>query len=723
MPLNELGHYVMEDIAFYNMSEVTATGRYFKKNGVYTRAPEGSREHKEFWDIEEDRRRNGMTIPGKLMYNSRGEVEMQNIHITGEHYGFLNYARINRVKDEDLVAMKQFITKDSHILNHSRKVATKDFDFPSFIDGQYHWFKAKEFARRIGLHIVMCKARRKGFSYMEGWDSADTVNMIKQCTVLISAYDYKYITLGNQMMSMAKRYLDFLESHTDFGRGYLKESPDHIELGYRKTEEGQKKFGYQSQLIALSHMNNPDAAAGKDAIKIKFEECGKFPNLKESLDITMSTTEDGSLSTGFITMFGTGGTKDANWADFEEIYYNPQSFGCMMFDNIWDEGMQGKPCGFFYPQELGDPAHIDENGNSNKEAALADFNKRKEEAKKIKTNSQYLRWVGQRARNGKEAFANGTDNIFPAIEILDQLARVEHDPDYKYLHRAGVLVNSNGNVKLKLNTEIEALGQKIHDPIFDFPLKDKQDVHGCYVEWVSPYRDPITGRIPDDLYRVWNDPYAHDMDAKQMTIKHSLGATYVYERINNITPSRGDIIIGAYIGRPEKMDDYNEGLLNVCKYVNGKVMFENDRGDVKAYFTTKKALHLLADQPDLEWVKELKGKTQRDKGMNMTIARKEKGAIYLRDWLLTPRGKDAKGNIKLNIHYIYDPALLRELLKWSLKGNFDRVSAILIGMFDMKECHNVEIKTPKANDPNDFFKRPLFTNRSTYYNDDPFFKT
>jgi hypothetical protein len=717
MGLNANGHYEAEDIAFYNIAEVTESGRYFKKNGIYTKAPEGSREFKEFWDREEDRRRNGMTIPGKLIYKN-GIPEMQKIHITGEHYGFLNYAPIKRVKEEDLVAIRQFISKDTHLSNNARKVGKKDFDFPSFIDGQFHWFTAKKFAREIGFHVAMCKARRKGFSYMEGWDGADTVNMNPRSTVLIGAFDFKYITLGNQMMGMAKRYLDFLELHTDFGRGFIREGLEHIKLGYKLSDEGQKEFGYLSELIALSFLNNPDAAAGKDADKIKFEECGKFPNLKESLSITLSTTEDGSIKTGFITLFGTGGTKDANWADFEEIYYDPESYGCMMFDNVWDDGAKGTPCGFFYPQEVGDPAFVDENGNSNKEQALAAFEVEKAIQKKKKSNAEYLRWVGQRARNGKEAFANSSDNIFPAIEILDQLQRVEHDPDVKYLHRCGVMSTTEHGVKFKLNSELEHFKQKVHDPIFNFPLKDKQDVDGCYVEWISPYRDPLTGKIPKGLYRLWHDPYAHDTDKKELTIKHSLGTTYVYERMNNFTPGRGDYFIGAYVGRPERMDDYNEQLLKIAQYVNGEIMFENDRGDVKGYATRKKLLHLLADEPDLEWVAELKGKSRRDKGMNMTEKRKEKAAIFLRDWLLEVRGRDANGNAKLNLHYIYDPALLRELLKWNLKGNFDRVSALLVGMFDMKECFNKEIKVPKAEDKLDFFNRDLFSDEQNY--NDPF---
>ena len=77
MPFNEKGHYILEDIAFCNTNQFNEAARYFKKNGVYTRAPKGSREYNQFWDIEEDRRLNGMTAPGKLYTGADGIEKLQ----------------------------------------------------------------------------------------------------------------------------------------------------------------------------------------------------------------------------------------------------------------------------------------------------------------------------------------------------------------------------------------------------------------------------------------------------------------------------------------------------------------------------------------------------------------------------------------------------------------------------------------------------------------------
>ena len=77
--------------------------------------------------------------------------------------------------------------------------------------------------------------------------------------------------------------------------------------------------------------------------------------------------------------------------------------------------------------------------------------------------------------------------------------------------------------------------------------------------------------------------------------------------------------------------------------------------------------------------------------MHMTEARKRQGELYIRDWLQTPRGKDVEGNQLYNVHKIYDLALLQELIKFNHKGNFDRVMALMIGMYHTQELYNAEV--------------------------------
>ena len=50
------------------------------------------------------------------------------------------------------------------------------------------------------------------------------------------------------------------------------------------------------------------------------------------------------------------------------------------------------------------------------------------------------------------------------------------------------------------------------------------------------------------------------------------------------------------------------------------------------------------------------------------------------------------GTTVLNLHKIYDLALLQELIKFNHKGNFDRVMALMVGMYHTRELYNAEVK-------------------------------
>jgi hypothetical protein len=92
--------------------------------------------------------------------------------------------------------------------------------------------------------------------------------------------------------------------------------------------------------------------------------------------------------------------------------------------------------------------------------------------------------------------------------------------------------------------------------------------------------------------------------------------------------------------------------------------------------------------------------------MHMTEQRKSQGELYIRDWLISGRGADEDGNVTLNMHKIYDPALLQELIKFNRKGNFDRAMALMVGMYHTRELFNKELKLDNDdNATNEWFDR------------------
>ena len=69
---------------------------------------------------------------------------------------------------------------------------------------------------------------------------------------------------------------------------------------------------------------------------------------------------------------------------------------------------------------------------------------------------------------------------------------------------------------------------------------------------------------------------------------------------------------------------------------------------------------------------------------------------------------DEFNNPVFNFNYIYDLGILKELQKWDMNGNFDRVSALLVGMYDKQDVFDKSIKEAAKTTPNDFFNRSFF---------------
>ena len=692
--------FVAQDIAFVNTSEFSKSAQFFLKNGVYTKAHPiyDKKEYDAYWDEEERRCRVGMTMPGRLLRDSNGNYAMQSIHITGEHYGYLNFSQMKMTEEKKIVG-GALESEFGEILAKVNKGADKKISFPHFWSSDYFYFKAKEISRELGLHMVVGKSRRKGYSYKNGWIAANRVNFIRNsCTILGAFVSDSLYPEGT--MTMADSYLQFLNKHTDWKKRRLIDRQDFIKLGYKFSDSLGVERGYLSRIICVSFgPNNPGAARGKDADLVMIEEAGKCPNLSDVLDSTLPTLRDGNLVTGQMIVFGTGGGEGKLWEPFETLFFAPSSENFMSFENIWDEDQRGTECGFFIPTEVNKRGFIDIHGNSDNVGAKK-YEEEEREKRKKRGTSKLNGYIMEEPFCPTEAFSRKQDSILPIQQLAEQLKRVQRDESIRALTKTGYIINTKEGYKFKDRMFATKEEQSmIFDPITDFPIKPQTDVRGSIVMWAPPHRiDTPNGRVvPDLLYRAWHDPYAVPKEVKHITSKDSLGCTYIYERSNNFTVGLGDRLVAAFTGRRDTTDQYNEILFQLLRYYNAKLMFENDRGDVLNYARQNKCLELLEDEPDVMWKKALQTKkTGRNKGLHINEKRKEDGILYYRDWLLTKRGYDDNGKDLLNLHYIYDEGLLKESIKWNMKGNFDRVSTMIVGMFDVKEQYHVEVTTPRT---------------------------
>ena len=671
---------------FKDTDALSPASNYFQEHGVYTKLVEGTKDWVRFW--EEERRR---CLEG---------YEVNGIRITGYHYFYLNYFRIDRAVEYE---------------HNGRKVKRREYDFPDFYDGDYDFFWTVEIARfgiseeeydelelNIDIHeedlrgekqLTVLKARRKGYSYKTASMLARNYFHLKRSKNFVFAHDKKYLE-GDGIYQKFLDGMSFVDQNTPFAQPRLIDRPAQMLMksGYTIVEDGiESEKGFQSMVQGVSLKDNPDGARGRAGELILFEEMGKFPGLKKAWDITHHTVKEGSDSLGIMIAFGTGGTEGADFAGAEKLYYSPEENDCIRINNKWDDGADGTWAGFFVPVYQNLRGFMDKHGNSLKEKAIEYEKKNREIKKSSGTSDTYSQHVAELPFMPREAILTFDLNIFPTQEIAAQKNAVISEKKYNSGVPGHMYQDAEGKVKFKMDADA--------NPVYKFPHGKQDDVEGCTVIYEAPVR--INGKVPKDLYVICHDPFAQDTT----TTGISLGSAYVLKRTNDFSHTYNECIVASYGGRPGSQDEYNRNLFMLAEYYGAKIGFENDRGDVIGFAKRFKKLQYLEEQFSFLDKKELQGNTRRPYGMNMTKARKEQGEIYIRDWLLTPVQKFDDGKEILVLHTITDPALLEELLKFNKDGNFDRVMSIMIGMYHLKEKFNKKVKEVREVPHKEWFDR------------------
>lgn len=722
---SEDGDIIMspKSCAFVNTSNLTKVKNYYEKHGVYTKADpvEDRYEYTRFWDREEERRKEGLTAPGELYIDSKGKYKLKKVRITGEHYGYLNYSRIRKVNDQtdinqnELVNSEDYVKKLFSTSDSGVKTAgkSKEYFFPDFWDGDYYYFHALEVCRKLGKHLVVAKARRKGYSYKNGWICANRADLYPRTVTAIAAYDDDALFDGGTF-DMADRFLQYINDKTDWKKGRINDKQGYIKLGYREPGQREIEKGYLSSIIAEAFQKKPGVLRGASADLILVEEAGKAKNLAEFLDGTLPTLKAGRYIVGLMVVFGTGGGDSKYWEDFEDIFYNGSSQDFMLFENIFStdkEEIEDEGIGYYVPDYANKEGFIDEFGNSNTIKAV-DYEKDiraklKSKGKIEKLNAHKMEY----SFNPSESFNRVIGNFFNS-DLLKRQGIYCKSKESQSLLRDGMVLNRGKenfvfkDFKLMSDSEYERYA---HRRVVETKLKPNKDNHGCFTQVYAPYKN-VEGKVPDNLYRVWVDPFDVDKDKEGFTSKHSFGCIYVYEVPNNFTTSKGNKLVGFFEGRPERTDDFNEIIYNIAKYYNAKILYEKNKGDTYSFFkNVKKEVNMLADSPTNIFNKEdLKGRSN-EKGIHINEDRKRTGLLDLKDWLEKTEDYTNEGKEIYTLSYIYERPLINELKKFNFIDNFDRISTLIVGMFDIKARKLYEEKKIEEQETDDdFFERALF---------------
>lgn len=684
-------------MSWHNLVNTTyfceAANDYRKNNGAYTRAPRGSREYTEYWEMHENRCKKGYSVGG--------------VWIPGRYYDYLNFSPIWKVDDK--IALKAYEEQRNHRGQVGKRTADKILDFPRFIEMQYEWYKFKHIAWYGGTfmgihcpgakHIVAAKARGAGFSYMEAQDGVYNFKFIDGSKSYYFAASEQYL-IKDGILTKAAALLDWTNVNIPYWRQNRMENNTLMHQTASYIDAGGEKRGSRSEIIGTI-VDKPDKTRGKRGRKIVFEEAGSFPRLKKALEVCLGSAADGDFQVGQISVFGTGGEEGPGIEGLEDIFYHPEAYGMMEFPNIWENGTSDT-CGYYVPAYRCNFLYHDLQGNCDIEAAIVSDEAARNKKRKSGDPKQLDARIAEYSRTPAEAFQRLSSSGFNKEQVRAQIRYIESSNAIQGMLRHGQLIRSNtenaiGGVEFIIQDKEKA------KPIEHFPHKNDDDLTGCVTIVSRPYIDN-SHNVPAGMYQIVFDAYYKD-EAEDRT---SLFDITVWKLANNIDNEGYDTPQAWYTGRPQSVATCHEILFMLCDMyncsANGEIM--GGGADVLAYAKRYRLLHRLDFEPEMLHNKELES-SQKNRSylMNMTTDRKKQGMLYMEEWAREVRGATDKGHLINNVQRCYKIGMLREMLKaWSI--NTDRLSSGIIYQYMRKE--KIAEVAASIEEESGFYDRQLF---------------
>jgi hypothetical protein len=448
--------------------------------------------------------------------------------ISGYFYFYLNYSRIIKVE------LKKFTDRNGKMTEKLDRIE----GFPRFWDYDRAYYDCVEEAEKEHKHLVVLKARRKGFSFKGASMLIRNYFLFRDSVSYAMASEAEFLTKDG-VLSKAWDMMNFVDNNTAwFKHRHKKDTNMHKRASFIQNVNGvQVEQGYKSEIMGVTLKNDPNKARGKAGKLILFEEGGKFPNLKTVWQIARPSVEQDGETYGLLIAYGTGGTEEADYTGLKDLFYEPLAYNCLPIRNIWDEGEQDRPCGFFVPQSANLKQHMDSDGNTDfigaNEAILRE---RELVIENASDRSSIDRHICEQPLTPAEATLNISTNIFPKRELIKHLATIRNSKGLSDLKQVGELYfNDQGVVKFEQNPKLKDLTK--------YRIQAGQSRAGAVVIWEHPPTD-----TPYGLYVAGCDPYDHDQTAGT-----SLGSIFIYKRIQTFE-SWYDTVVAEYTGRPDKAD-------------------------------------------------------------------------------------------------------------------------------------------------------------------------
>lgn len=458
----------------------------------------------------------------------------------------------------------------------------------------------------------------------------------------------------------------------------------------------------ETKIYSPNKRTGAQAGAGGRKDFILYEEIGLFEEL-----LTAWMSDEAVISVegdrfGVKVGIGTSGNIDTI-EPARKIFMHPTEYKCLEFTEFDDDT---KTC-FFLADWMVDRRFKDKHGMTDEEAAI-EHHKNEHKLREDTGDPDIIN--GYRMNNPhkiEHMWLSHEGNLLPVRE-----AEVREKQLLK------------GNLYEKLGTPVvlfadprkpEGVSYEVDHESKPILSMTDDNMEGCIMMYEQPFR--YNGQIPPDAHFIFHDPYF----SEAMDKGGSIGATIVLINPKYIPQgAKGNCIAMTYFGKnPNGLDAYNRNLELICQFYGNphrKLWYEANKGEfVRSYFIhpSRRKAYLLCLRPQfVQGAHVYKRNTPYTGFMVPNGVAKLNMITKLNDWLLEETTlidqETQKEETLANIFRIPDLLLIRQIKAYTLKGNFDTVSALLAAPLALEEEeHVMKDKLIGQNRPHDNYTSKL----------------
>jgi hypothetical protein len=496
-----------------------------------------SLEYSQFWRTQKDRILNG--------YKPNGGV-----WIPGNYYFYLNFSKI-------------------HGLNPGAK--RKSMISPLYRDQDHEYYQEVHEAKENGRGIIVLKARRKGFSFMNANILLHEWTCFPHSENGLGAQKEDYVQDFRKKM-----LLSYNELPHQFRNKILHNNEEIFMSGYKEKENGIWMERGTKSMIHFRVMEKPNAFRGTSLNFMVFEEAGEFLKLKRSFESSEDCFKEGDVFFGTPIIGGTSNNMEIESDDYMEMFYNAERY------NLKPVFIKAsKVFGSFFDMSTG---RSDVRGA---EAYVMAEAQRRKESGDLQTYYSYLQ---ENPLEVEHAFFKSGSTPFDLSKINSQIGNIMTNKNFDIVKRGRLDWPKNkegktvfGGNPIWVDDDGSLDDNDINKELFPFEMIERplEGIKNAHVSAVDPYH------IDDEL---------EEMKKGNTKDNKSKGSMCVYRRFVD-TNTVCELPVAFYTDRPYSKEAFYENCLKMCIYYDSRILVEyNDDGFLK-YFIKNKMQRYLKERP------------------------------------------------------------------------------------------------------------------------------